>query len=532
MTKSRKKVIILLSIIIVALLCLEIYFFKYTIDDSYISAKYAENLVQGKGLVFNTGERVEGYSDFMWVIYLAFMNGIGFNTLLVAKITGMIFSVLNLILIYLLTKQITKTDSAINILPVFLTASFFGYFIRAIEGLEMQLYLFFLLIAIILFIREIEQDKGYLSSVFFLLAALTRIEGVFFFAISLLFLIYHKANFSDKRNTSIRNKWKILFKKISKHNIIWFLITIIGVLSQFIWRLIYYGKLLPNSLTAKSCTIQYLYVSLLRGSYYTITFLLAINIIAVILAVLFAYKFIRKERIHILHYISILCITYIILISIQGGDWMIGFRYFTPIIPLLYIFSAPAAIYVYTILFKDTRSIIKNIIFWIIILLVLTLSALTVFNNAHILNETIASNNIYKDYSVKLKEYLQPGEYFLFYDIGAMSYYSGFNIIDSVGLVNPHIASRPGCLVNSKDEIIGSKFYYLSKFDSNYVLDRKPKIILITSNKNSTIINESSTSVISQQMLISNPRFYNEYSIKSVDNFGKMYMLVFVRNKN
>ena len=29
-------------------------------DDAYISYHYAENLVRGKGLVFNPGERVEG----------------------------------------------------------------------------------------------------------------------------------------------------------------------------------------------------------------------------------------------------------------------------------------------------------------------------------------------------------------------------------------------------------------------------------------------------------------------------------------
>lgn len=40
-------------------------------DDAYISFRYAENLVQGHGLVFNAGEFVEGYSNFLFVLLAA-----------------------------------------------------------------------------------------------------------------------------------------------------------------------------------------------------------------------------------------------------------------------------------------------------------------------------------------------------------------------------------------------------------------------------------------------------------------------------
>lgn len=35
------------------------------VDDAYISFRYATNLIHGHGLVFNPGERVEGYSNFL-----------------------------------------------------------------------------------------------------------------------------------------------------------------------------------------------------------------------------------------------------------------------------------------------------------------------------------------------------------------------------------------------------------------------------------------------------------------------------------
>ena len=40
-------------------------------DDAFISFRYARNLLDGHGLVWNPGERVEGYTNFLWTILLA-----------------------------------------------------------------------------------------------------------------------------------------------------------------------------------------------------------------------------------------------------------------------------------------------------------------------------------------------------------------------------------------------------------------------------------------------------------------------------
>ncbi len=40
-------------------------------DDAFISFRYVRNLIEGHGLVFNPGERVEGYTNFLWVLELA-----------------------------------------------------------------------------------------------------------------------------------------------------------------------------------------------------------------------------------------------------------------------------------------------------------------------------------------------------------------------------------------------------------------------------------------------------------------------------
>ena len=45
-------------------------------DDAFISFRYARNLLEGHGLVFNPGEYVEGYSNFLWVLELAAIWGL------------------------------------------------------------------------------------------------------------------------------------------------------------------------------------------------------------------------------------------------------------------------------------------------------------------------------------------------------------------------------------------------------------------------------------------------------------------------
>ena len=52
---------------VVIFLLMVTYVFPFAIDDAYISLRYAENWANGYGPVFNPGERVEGYTNFLLV---------------------------------------------------------------------------------------------------------------------------------------------------------------------------------------------------------------------------------------------------------------------------------------------------------------------------------------------------------------------------------------------------------------------------------------------------------------------------------
>jgi hypothetical protein len=70
------------------------WIYRFLTDDAFISFRYARNLAHGFGLVFNPGhERVEGYSDFLWVMLLGALDRLGLAPERVAIPLGLILTV-------------------------------------------------------------------------------------------------------------------------------------------------------------------------------------------------------------------------------------------------------------------------------------------------------------------------------------------------------------------------------------------------------------------------------------------------------
>jgi len=63
-------------------------FFRLRMDDSYITYRYARNLADGVGPVWNPGEHVEGYTSFLWMLLLALMHLAGIDIEFAALLLG------------------------------------------------------------------------------------------------------------------------------------------------------------------------------------------------------------------------------------------------------------------------------------------------------------------------------------------------------------------------------------------------------------------------------------------------------------
>lgn len=57
-------------------------------DDAYISFRYARNLVRGEGLVWNPGEWVEGYTNFLWTLLMAGGLAVGADAATTSQVLG------------------------------------------------------------------------------------------------------------------------------------------------------------------------------------------------------------------------------------------------------------------------------------------------------------------------------------------------------------------------------------------------------------------------------------------------------------
>ena len=66
----------LLLLLAVSLLALGVFrdVLPWIVDDAFISLRYADRLVAGEGLTWTDGERVEGYSNLLWVLATALLG--------------------------------------------------------------------------------------------------------------------------------------------------------------------------------------------------------------------------------------------------------------------------------------------------------------------------------------------------------------------------------------------------------------------------------------------------------------------------
>src|SRR5512135_1832902 len=85
----------LISAILLLLIHSLIYTFALggdAVDDAYISFRYAQNAILGHGLVFNPGERVEGFTNFLWTALMIPVEGAGIDVGRASMVLGALFA--------------------------------------------------------------------------------------------------------------------------------------------------------------------------------------------------------------------------------------------------------------------------------------------------------------------------------------------------------------------------------------------------------------------------------------------------------
>ena len=206
-------------------------------EDAYISFRYAENISGGYGPVFNQGgPTIEGYSNPLWVWLLALSHLLGADVVVAGRCFGLLFSTLCLLEIILIFKDRFKSPST-GFAASLLIATYPPFLYWGQSGLENALYFFLILIGTRFLLFELENmDRFKISPVFYLLAALTRPEGILFFMISMAIYVI--------------NDWRKGRRFLLIRYQMW-IAAICAFVLFLIWRFETFGELVPNTFFAK-----------------------------------------------------------------------------------------------------------------------------------------------------------------------------------------------------------------------------------------------------------------------------------------
>lgn len=232
---------IALALIVLAL-HVRTYFFLT--DDSFISFRYARNLVHGQGLVFNPGgERVEGYTNLLWVLLLAGFSALGLRMEMMASVLSIAATVaLFGIVVRFAWVRLPSGQKWIAAIPALLLAATRSFAVWATSGLETRLFDFLLVAGILRLVHEVEHVRAdgarprAIAPWIFGLAALTRPDGLLVGGCAFL------TAFAYRWLRSGRAPWRAALA--------WWPMALL-VLGHFAFRRAYYGDWLPNTFYAK-----------------------------------------------------------------------------------------------------------------------------------------------------------------------------------------------------------------------------------------------------------------------------------------
>lgn len=457
-------------------LCNQVNFIQ---DDSYISFRFVKNFVQGNGLVFNPGERVEGYTNLLWVLILSIFYAMKMNIESISQYLSMGFGILVLFQTYKISSLVEIKETAkkgkasqstaaylFNFIPVFLMVLTGAYNFWAISGMETCMFMAYVLAGIFYYIKNKNSDSpNYLFALFIFLASLTRPEGLYFFGL----IMIHKVIISIKEN-----KAGFLKDIFSKKNLITYGVYIIPTGLFILWRLSYYGYPFPNTYYAKTGFSSAYFEA---GWTYFKNFFEAYMLYGIVFALpLFLLR--KKENFFEISLMYLLTIAYSVYIILVGGDVLKQFRFFLPILPLIYILFGK--------FLEDIAYQIKNKSSSGSLNLGLSL-ALGVSILIGIVNYNSQKEAIKKDVETEnglVEKMKMAGAWFnkkqtqlgrplvlAATTIGAVSYFSDVIVIDMLGLTDETIAHKPlqvpevsALPLNWKER----------KYNAEYVLFRKP----------------------------------------------------------
>jgi arabinofuranosyltransferase len=446
---KRITIYTILLIFLPVILCIDRI--NVLIDDVFISLRYVFNIINGYGPVLNPGERIEAISNPTWVWLLSgisYLFNISnlYSIFYTSRIVGVLLFIISGILLFRLLKLIVNNeDYAFFLTLIYSLNPYIASY--AISGMENALV--YLLLIIFLYFNQLylksKKVKWIILTGFSLgLLSISRPEGFIFIVLYFCSIALIK-----------------LFKEdcISNKNAFFALSTSLLIVLAFeLWRWLYYGELIPNTIYAKN----YFSLAIIKDGFkYFLTFIIYVFgsfVLNFIFIGKFSFKKLNINKKLLLIIVTMFFLANSAITLYAGGDWMPGFRLMLITVPCFIVFTS--------IITSDSVSLIihkKN--FYIII-------CLAIFINIYIGRDKLRpvfsgfdfqkSKSTFAEYteaSRKLNEISSSGNTVLTNDLGIISFFNPqLKFVDLYGLADKHIAK----------DIKGQHFF---RSDPDYFLD-------------------------------------------------------------
>ncbi|NBX03165.1 MAG: hypothetical protein EBR02_03705 [Alphaproteobacteria bacterium] len=444
-SKQWQQWLVIIAIPLLFYVYLTSFYYPFFADDAFISLRYSERFLEGKGLTWNDGEQVEGYSNLLWVLLTALIGSLGVDLLDAGRVvcTLATFSTGAALIYFARIQQIHGLTVLAGLLVLGLSHT---VAVWSIGGLESSTHMALLTWIAVLgwpqFHDKTPLRNRYILPTLLGLVAINRPDGIIFVIVFLgLFL-----------TTNLHNSREII--RIA-------LIGLVLPALQLLFRLYYYHEIVPNTFYAKVAFneqrlhegIQYVK----NGLYHFIPML-----VAVIVLLPFGVK-----KIHTflqINYLSIPIIIWLAAVSIGGGDIFPAYRHLVPIIGFI------------SLLLMITMNSALQIRYWQTILIVM--SALVGFVSLQQKDPEMyrAKHEVWEwrcaDIGKRLHEIFKDQTPLVAVTAaGTIPFYSKLPTLDMFGLNDAYLTKH-----KPSDFGYGPLAHEL--FNSSYILSRRPDIII------------------------------------------------------
>lgn len=325
--KSGQRVLWTLLILVLAYGLYQAIALAWVCDDAFISFRYAQNLIHGNGLVYNVGERVEGYTNFLWTVVIAGGMWAGFDPVSLSQILGLVFFLLTAaVLIYLSFRLAPSEHGQRVVMPMAAMAILLLHECQvwATSGLETSSVTFLIVLGFALLVLGDSVRSTLAAGCVMTAAALSRPDAMIFCAMAVPYLF--------------------LFAKPRFQRIAVYLIPLVVIFVPF-WliRYQYYGYPFPNTFYAKSVALSNFGQGLIHLWLYIKTYYVLLLVPLALGAYLTGLIRLRRNRTDTDGHIEralvlgfLVVIPYVFYVVRTGGDFMFA-RFFIPVTPICFV---------------------------------------------------------------------------------------------------------------------------------------------------------------------------------------------------